>query len=389
MDSCRHSSSWNLGSGRAALHPRACTSLSPSAYIGYWNAEVLGSTCTALARIFSVPWRLSMPTTLPSILIGMTSPSSGRRWRSTGWPLGSGSIGISPRSSRPRSEVAPPWPLTQCTPGRFIAAIGMWPTGLLPEGPACTVCVRGVSVEQPAIPTISLADWAPLNIPVSAANTVDRARKGSGLVHRAELWDRLAQGPSRILDNIAKASQLTMFGRAASTAAYAYQKSLYHGQMLQVDQGTLARWEQQATNVINGSRPRQQGPRTTFAACGHDTLVGTMKAGGFGLLPLRPHVRARQASFACDLIAHDTEWSQIYHAGPDQLGYFQFSPYHKLMLCCPPGARLWQDTEFPNLTFALDALHSAEARVTVLPNASSLEPGEGCAGIPFWHNPPL
>ena len=92
-----------------------------------------------------------------------------------------------------------------------IAPIGMWPTGLLPEGPACTVCVRGASVEQPAIPTISLADWAPLNIPVIAANTVDRARKGPGLVHRVELWDRLAQGPSRILDNIAKASQLTMF----------------------------------------------------------------------------------------------------------------------------------------------------------------------------------
>ena len=262
--------------------------------------------------------------------------------------------------------------------------------GAASRGPGLhSLCPRCIG--RAASDTYHLAcGLGPLNIPlVIAANTVDRARKGSGLVHRAELWDRLAQGPSRILDNIAKASQLTMFGRAASTAAYAYQKSLYHGQMLQVDQGTLARWEQQATNVINGSRPRQQGPRTTFAACGHDTLVGTMKAGGFGLLPLRPHVRARQASFACDLIAHDTEWSQIYHAGPDQLGYFQFSPYHKLMLCCPPGARLWQDTEFPNLTFALDALHSAEARVTVLPNASSLEPGEGCAGIPFWHNPPL
>ena len=49
-----------------------------------------------------------------------------------------------------------------------------------------------------------------------------------------------------------------------------------------------------------------------------------------------------------------------------------------------PGARPWQDTEFPNLTFALDALHSA-----FLPNASPLEPREWCAGIPHWHNPTI
>ena len=257
-----------------------------------------------------------------------------------------------------------------------IIALGLWPDHTHPHAPAIDIVVLGHQVHLPAIHTLPLDQWRPLNVAVRAA-----AAQGTP---RADEWTRLATGPERVLGNIHRAPQLTMFGRAAAAGAYAYQTSLYHVQLLLPCAPTLARWEQLATNVINGISPTHQGRKIAFSACKHSVLTGTMQTGGFGLLPLQYHVQARLATFGITLVTGNSEWTRVYRATFQHLLGPLHTPFHPLMLCVPPPARL-APLHLPNLTPALDALHNPEATITLA--LDDLTPGPWCAGVPLWGNP--
>ena len=266
-----------------------------------------------------------------------------------------------------------------------IIALGLWPAGVAPTAPAFDTVVLGHRIHLPELPVLGLEEWRPLNVAVEATQAPPR-RQPTTLTPRAKEWKQLSAGPTRVLCKIYRARQLTMFGRASAVGAYAYQTSLYHAQLLLPCTATLAEWEKVATKVIHGAHPDTSG-RDYFPACSREVLTGTMASGGFGLLPLHHHLRARLATFGVTLITGNSEWTRVYTATFRYLLVEYETPYHTLMLCVSAAARPWPPRTLPNLEPALDVLHHDEAMLVV--DHTLLQLGPWCAGIPLWSNPAL
>lgn len=205
-------------------------------------------------------------------------------------------------------------------------------------------------------------------------------------------WDKLLMGPKRRMQRLARL-RLSAFGRAGAASAYGLQTVTWHmehGGLPPAHQ--LAALEGWAARLVD----RRQGPEDKGARLvGVPTplLTGSPAAGGFGLLPLQQHVRAREAVWAVQLALHAV-------AAPSQPTHPWVTVVAECMRMQHPAFRPWAvlnarddgawvggarlPAEITRLVGAL--AHLPRVRDV---GEGELQPGPWCAAIPLWGNPAL
>jgi hypothetical protein len=97
---------------------------------------------------------------------------------------------------------------------------------------------------------------------------------------------------------------LSAMGRAFAVSAYALSRSLHMAEFAQPSPRALQRMQIVAAQTVDGCLPRSgpEAPPPRPPGLSAPLLVGRVAAGGFGLLPLEQHVRARHAAWACRFV---------------------------------------------------------------------------------------
>ena len=117
-------------------------------------------------------------------------------------------------------------------------------------------------------------------------------------------WEAAMERVSSCLSRVA-GLKLSPFGYAAATSGYALSQILYHAEyaglpppaMVATVMGNVAK-------LVDGGRaPGSSGRRFTHVRA--ELLPGPPSSGGFGLLPLEAHIRARWAAWLYRLVAGD------------------------------------------------------------------------------------
>ena len=182
---------------------------------------------------------------------------------------------------------------------------------------------------------------------------------------------------------------LSALGRGLGCAAYGVSRLLFHAEF-----GGLppAQTLQDLTAVVaalvdSGIAPGGQvGPR--FAGVAADLLVGSPKEGGFGVLPLAEHIRARHAVWGARLVCALAEpdpppWAV---AARGALSPFLHASHPLALLAWRPS-RAERAGIAPPLLRVLDGLAALPPVEDV--SGTPLEAGPWCTTAPVWHNPLL
>lgn len=184
---------------------------------------------------------------------------------------------------------------------------------------------------------------------------------------------------------------LSEFGRAFAVNGYALSMILFHAEFTGLPQHVeelLIRWV--AAVVVTGICPPQSGPSSQprrFAGVAKENIFGHPSHGGFGVMPLRQHVTARQACWASQLLTGDPaipwirvglavlqHWREVSH----------FSTRLAFLFPPPPGTAYPAFTSVPLLRRLASALH---ALPPPRPVGALPPPGPWCSRLPLWCNP--
>ena len=180
---------------------------------------------------------------------------------------------------------------------------------------------------------------------------------------------------------------VSAMGRGLACAAYSMSQLLFHAEFGGMPPHQLLRGLTStiAALVDPGVAPGQQvGPR--FAGVAADLLIGSPKEGGFGVLPLAQHIRARHAVWGARLACALAQpcpppWAT---AARCALASFPQAGHPFALLAWKPSLpeRAALPTPIVRLLDGLSALPQVEDV-----HSDALSPGAWCAGAPMWANP--
>ena len=169
-------------------------------------------------------------------------------------------------------------------------------------GPAAALTSGAPPPQQPLQQPLQQQQPMPFPL-VDAATTLGIAFSNGGQPQRslAEFWREPLQRVRERLVRVAKA-RLSIFGRAFAAAGYGLSRVLFHMEFVGLPPaGLLAELQRQTAALVDANRkPGTKGRRLTGVAAA--AMPGPPRAGGFGLLPLEQHVRARAMWWAIQFV---------------------------------------------------------------------------------------
>jgi hypothetical protein len=189
---------------------------------------------------------------------------------------------------------------------------------------------------------------------------------------------------AKLSDRLARLAglQLSAFGRGFGSAAYGVSTFLYHTEFtVPPPAATLAEVTRLVAKLVSQGQP-PDGP-SGFSGIRADLVTGNPKDGGFGALPLEPHILARHAAWGRQLCCDRTAlWATVARrimlavAGHDHpltmVAWAQGSQPAAAAALPPPLARLLR---------GLATLPS--------PTLQPVSPGDWCRDAPLFGNPYL
>lgn len=192
---------------------------------------------------------------------------------------------------------------------------------------------------------------------------------------------------------------LSAFGRCAAVSAYALQLSTYHWEHGGLPTGgAAAQLEAWAAAVVD-RRVSPLQPRQRLTGVPRTLLYGQPCAGGFGLLPLTLHTRAREAVWAARLAlsAGRTAAADGGHHPWAHITDLYLRQHHPLL---SPSSVLTADAAagagaHPGAAPLPDDIRRVLHALSYLPPVQDVETtalpaaGDWCANIPLWGNPIL
>jgi hypothetical protein len=212
-------------------------------------------------------------------------------------------------------------------------------------------------------------------------------------------WTRRMQAVVETRDKISRMHCLSMFGRAFASAGYSLSTILYHAEFGGMPpEAQLQEVIKKEAELVDG-RCMRAGQRHPVRLTGvsAEKQVGPPSQGGFGVLPLREHIRARHARWGLRLACSGT-------TPPDQLKWWVRAarellrrrhmcdlPVQPFMLLSECGTSLTEPTCLSQpappqgtvLRRLIDGLRSLPPPIsTHMPPA-----GPWCIVIPLWCNP--
>ena len=217
-------------------------------------------------------------------------------------------------------------------------------------------------------------------------------------------WPALIESVHGRVEKIVK-SRLSPFGRAFAVNGYALSRILFHTQFVGLPPHSWMKYLERLTAAavdreICLRMPGQTGvSQKRFTHVSKELLVGHPARGGFGLLPLKEHVTARMAWWACRFLTgpEATPWICIGRAvlahivarsgSPSTRRY----PTPRLHFLCAAGQGLAAYFGIPNGAVPA-VLNRMAAALATLPRPqifATLPPGPWCAHVPLWSNPLL
>ena len=188
---------------------------------------------------------------------------------------------------------------------------------------------------------------------------------------------------------------LSVFGRCAGVSSYALQLRTYHWEHGGLPSGTVTAEIEGWAAAVCDRQVSPQAPSQRLTGIPKKLLYGHPTAGGFGLLPLQAHVRAREAVWAARFARlactqdHSTNphpWARIL--------WLHLRTYHCLLspssvLTAAIGTSGPHGSDLPQeLSRIITALGHLPPVQDVAPEPLQA-PGDWCFNIPLWGNPLL
>jgi exonuclease III len=212
-------------------------------------------------------------------------------------------------------------------------------------------------------------------------------------------WQQLQEAVSGRYSKICKLP-LSRFGRAFAASAYGLSKLLFAAEFVGMPPQSVLQELHRITGALvdRGVSPDQL-TQHGFTGVSVRAVVGHPQEGGFGVMPVEEHIRARHAKWAMRLIcgSDSVPWVHVARhilTPPAQQGAGQWQL--ALAACCaggqgdpvPPGAP-WLLRPTSNLPVPIQRLAQA---LQVLPQwrdvaNAQLTLGPWCAKAPLWCNP--
>ena len=180
---------------------------------------------------------------------------------------------------------------------------------------------------------------------------------------------------------------VSAMGRGLACAAYGVSQLMFHAEFGGMPPHQLLRGLTStiAAFVDSGVAPGQQvGPR--FAGVAVDLLVGSPKEGGFGVLPLAQHIRARHAAWGARLACALAQtcpppWAMVARCA---LASFPHA-------CHPFAILAWRPLQLERALLPAPFLRLLDGLAALPPvedvHPDALSPGAWCACAPMWLNP--
>jgi len=141
--------------------------------------------------------------------------------------------------------------------------------------------------------------------------------------------------------------------------------------------------EKDTGRLVNIGAAPGEGPRRVFTPVKYALLAGSPKVGGFGVLPLREHIRGRHAKWGARLLCGEASvpWVRIGRAILCATRPFCSDP---LALCAPGGSLVFAPLPPPlaRLRDGLRALPPIDRGVDLL---GLVQPGPWCFFAPIWN----
>ena len=199
-------------------------------------------------------------------------------------------------------------------------------------------------------------------------------------------WSGKVAAVERRLHSLA-ALPMSAMGRGLACAAYGVSQLLFHAEFGGMPPHQLLRGLTStiAAYVDSGVAPGQQvGPR--FAGVAADLLVGSPKEGGFGVLPLAQHIRARHAAWGARLACALAQtcpppWAMVARCA---LASFPHA-------CHPFAIMAWRPLQLERALLPAPFLRLLDGLAALPPvedvHPDALAPGAWCACAPMWLNP--
>lgn len=189
---------------------------------------------------------------------------------------------------------------------------------------------------------------------------------------------------------------LSRFGRAFAASGYGLSKLLYAAEFVGMPpQGVLQELYTNTAKLVN----RAQLPNTqqhVFAGVSAQALVGHPKEGGFGVMPLEQHIRARHAKWAIRLMCEHESIPWVYVARyilspPMQAGRGMWNLALAACNAATPDAPCQLSAPWLQRGIPAPLQRLAQA-LQVLPvwtdvRQHPLQLGPWCANAPLWCNP--
>ena len=126
--------------------------------------------------------------------------------------------------------------------------------------------------------------------------------QGVGAVVPKRGWDVLQRTALMCIDRLG-GQPLSIFGRALAASAYSGSGLLYAAEFSAVPPAVLSSCQAAMAAFVQSGLTPATRDRRRFKGVRSELLVSHPSQGGFGLLPLREHVLARRATWACRLLA--------------------------------------------------------------------------------------
>ena len=164
-------------------------------------------------------------------------------------------------------------------------------------------------------------------------------------------WQTLAASVKASLTKLA-GQELSIFGRALGSSSYAISRLLTAAEFGGLPPPMVLADLQAAIGklVDSGTAPQDSGRR--FTGVRAELVVGRPSEGGFGALPLVPHLHARHAAWLCRLITSDGKapWAavatallQLIQPGLTPLGLLAYASTPTAIALLPDPLRRWRE----------------------------------------------
>ena len=182
---------------------------------------------------------------------------------------------------------------------------------------------------------------------------------------------------------------LSAMGRGLASAAYGISRLLFYAEFVGLPPAVeVAKITRAAVALVDSGLTPGRAAGRRFHGVAAPRLLGSPGAGGFGMLPVTEHVRARHAVWGARLVCALAQplpplWAV---AARSALGAFSH-------VCHPLALLAWRPSPPERACLPASLLRLCDGLAAVPPievvNDALLEPGPWCATAPLWHNPLL